>query len=63
MLGRGFACADCGSGSFIIKGARVVHDEPSHARGRFEPCQLRHGGNDPARSGQRCGFDDPKKGF
>jgi hypothetical protein len=26
----------------------VVHDEPSRARRRFEVCQLRHGGHDPA---------------
>jgi hypothetical protein len=49
--GQGFVCADCGSGTFIIKGAWWFTKSPpvlEVARGRFELRQLRHGGHAPA---------------
>jgi len=65
MLGRGFACADCDSESFIIKGARwsttslpaleVASSCASCATGATTPVSLEEA--------RRCGFDDPPKAY
>jgi hypothetical protein len=62
MLGKGFACENCGSRSFIIKSVRWSTTSPtalevasncaSCGMGAMTPLSLEEAG--------RCGFDDPK---
>jgi len=62
MLDRGFACADCGSESFIIKGARWSTTSPKELEVASNCASCGTGSTTPLslEKARRCGFDDPK---
>jgi hypothetical protein len=65
MLGRGFACADCGSESFIIKGARWSTTSLQALQVASNCASCGTGVTTPLspEEGRRCGFDAPKQGL
>jgi hypothetical protein len=64
MLGRGFACAECGSGSFIIKSARWSTTSPLalEVASSCASCGTGATTSLSLEEARRCGFDDPKQG-
>ncbi len=62
MLSRHFACAECGSGTFIIKGARWSATNPPALEVASSCASCGAGATTPLslEEARRCGFDDPK---
>jgi len=62
MLDRGFACADCGSESFIIKGARRGPSSPQALEVASNCASCGTVATTPLslEKARRCGFDEPK---
>jgi hypothetical protein len=65
MLGRGFACADCGSGTFIIKGTLWSTTSPPKLEVASSCAGCGTGATTllSSEEARRCGFDDPKQGL
>jgi len=62
MLGRGFACTNCGSyGSFMIKGARWSATSPPalEVASSCANCGTEDTTLVSLQEARRCGFDDP----
>ena len=62
MLGKGFACGNCGSGSFIIKSVRWSTTSPTALEVASNCASCGTGDTTPLslEEARRCGFDDPK---
>jgi hypothetical protein len=62
MLGKGFACGNCGSGSFIIKSVRWFTMSPTALEVASNCASCGTGGTTPLslEEARRCGIDDPK---
>ena len=62
LLDRGFACADCGSESFIIKGARWSTTSPQALEVASNCASCGTVATTPLslEKARRCGFDEPK---
>jgi hypothetical protein len=63
MLGKGFACSNCGSGSFIIKSVWWSTMSPPALEVASNCASCGTGGSTTPLSlkeARRCGFDDPK---
>jgi hypothetical protein len=65
MLGRGFACDNCGSVSFIVKGARWSTTSPPTLQVASSCASCGTGATIQLslEEARRCGFDDPKQGL
>ena len=64
MMGRGVACANCGSaGAFIIKGARWSTTGPPELEVASNCASSGTGATTPVslEEARRCGFDEPTK--
>jgi hypothetical protein len=64
MMGRGIACANCGStGAFIIKGARWSTTKPPELEVASNCAGCGTGATTPVSLdvARRCGFDDPTR--
>jgi hypothetical protein len=61
MLGRGFACDNCGSVSFIVKGARWPATGPPALEVAWSCANCTMVSTTPVslQEAGRCGFDDP----
>ena len=61
ILGRGVACNDCGSGSFIIKSAQWSMTSPPALDVASKCANCGTGATTPLslQEARRCGFDDP----
>jgi hypothetical protein len=63
MLGKGFACGNCGSGSFIIKSVRWSTTSPTALEVASNCASCGTGATTTPLSleeARRCGIDDPK---
>ena len=62
MLGKGFACGNCGSGSFIIKSVRWATMSPTTLEVTSNCASCGMGAMTPLslQEARRCGIDDPK---
>jgi hypothetical protein len=65
MLGGGFACDNCGSGSFIIKGAGWSTTSPLALEVASSCASCGTGATIPLslEEAWRCGFDAPEQGL